>query len=294
MTAPGANAHSRRHAVQKPTPRCSWRTRHTADGLTREPSLGRPGPRHTEPRQSSARPASWFPRHPSTLRETNTAWSALNAERIENQDSAAAILSFVYKLPLPIKKHSKYLSEPHLASATHQDRRLGLCATCTRGLITPAMVTAARHRHGDTGPGECDRAGPAREARTLGRCSQRRPHGCARTRDPRSYQERVMVGHSLAGHGWGGRRRRGSEGPAGCRGDRLNRWLLLCPYQNGAGTRESRRTRGCVGHDRPRSGPRGGPHRQTSGAREGGAPTRTPAVSCRRQHLAVSEIQNHF
>lgn len=38
----------------------------------------------------------------------------------------------------------------------------------------------------------------------------------------------------------------------------------------------------------------GGLHRQTSGAREGGAPTRTPAVSCRKQHLAVSEIQNHF
>lgn len=187
--------------MQKPTPRCSWRTRHTADGLTREPSLGRPGPRHTELRESSAR-------HPSTLRETNTAWSALNAERIENQDSAAAILSFVYKLPLPIKKHSKYLSEPHLASATHQDRRLGLCATCTRGLITSAMVTAARHRHGDTGPGECDRAGPARGAHA-GPVQPETAHGCARTRDPRSYQERVMVGHSLAGHGRGGRRRQG-------------------------------------------------------------------------------------
>lgn len=196
----------------------------------------------------------------------------------------------MYKLPLPIKKHSKYLSEPHLASATHQDRRLGLCATCTRGLITPAMVTAARHRHGDTGPGECDRAGPAREARTLGRCSQRRPtavhaHGTRGLTKNVSWS--VILWRDTGGAGGG------DEGPAGCPGDRLNRWLLLCPYQNGAGTRESRRTRGRVGHDRPRSGPRG-PHRQTSGAREGGTPTRTPAVSCRKQHLAVSEIQNHF
>lgn len=187
----------------------------------------------------------------------------------------------MYKLPLPIKKHSKYLSEPHLASATHQDRRLGLCATCTRGLITPAMVTAARHRHGDTGPGECDRAGPAREAHA-GPVQPATAHGCARTRDPRSYQERVMVGHSLAGHGRGGRRRRGSEGPAGCRGDRLNRSLLLCLYQNGAGTRESRRTRGRVGHDRPRSGPRGGrtgrPRARGRGARPHG-PRLCPAES---------------
>lgn len=277
--------------MQKPTPRCSWRTRHTADGLTREPSLGRPGPRHTEPRESSARPASWFPRHPSTLRETNTAWSALNAECIENQDSAAAILSFVYKLPLPIKKHSKYLSEPHLASATHQDRRLGLCATCTRGLITPAMVTAARHRHGDTGPGECDRAGPAREARTLGRCSQRRPHGCVRAWDPRSYQERVMVGHSLAGHGRGGRRRRGS---GRLPGRPLKPVASALPVSERSWHQgEPKDTRSC-GTRQAAERAAGGPHRQTSGAREGGAPTRTPAVSCRKQHLAVSEIQNHF
>lgn len=282
--------------MQKPTPRCSWRTRHTADGLTREPSLGRPGPRHTEPRESSARPASWFHRHPSTLRETNTAWSALHAECIENQDSAAAILSFVYKLPLPIKKHSKYLSEPHLASATHQDRRLGLCATCTRGLITPAMVTAARHRHGDTGPGECDRAGPAREAHAGPVQPATAPRLCTHTGPavlPRTCHGRSFFGGTRAGRA----EETGSEGPAGCRGDRLNRWLLLCPYQNGAGTRESRRTRGRVGHDRPRSGPRGGrtgrPRARGRGARPHG-PRLCPAESstwpCQRFRTIFSPI----
>lgn len=279
--------------MQKPTPRCSWRTRHTADGLTREPSLGRPGPRHTEPRESSARPASWFPRHPSTLRETNTAWSALNAECIENQDSAAAILSFVYKLPLPIKKHSKYLSEPHLASATHQDRRLGLCATCTPGLITSAMVTAARHRHGDTGPGECDRAGPAREARTLGRCSQRRPtavhaHGTRGLTKNVSWS--VILWRDTGGAGRGDRVRGSGRLP----GRPLKPVASALPVSERSWHQgEPKDTRSC-GTRQAAEWAAGGPHRQTSGAREGGAPTRTPAVSCRKQHLAVSEIQNHF
>lgn len=199
----------------------------------------------------------------------------------------------MYKLPLPIKKHSKYLSEPHLASATHQDRRLGLCATCTRGLITSAMVTAARHRHGDTGPGECDRAGPAREAHAGPVQPATAPRLCTHTGPavlPRTCHGRSFFGGTRAGRAEETRVR----GSGGLPGRPLKPVASALPVSERSWHQgEPKDTRSC-GTRQAAERAAGGPHRQTSGAREGGAPTRTPAVSCRKQHLAVSEIQNHF
>lgn len=167
----------------------------------------------------------------------------MNAEYIENQDPAAAILSFVYKLPFPIKKHSKYLSGSHLASVTHQVRCLSRCwrqDSGTNHFCYGNRRAPSPRRHAMRGA--CDRAGPAREAHALGLPDQGR---ATRPRVRRACGSTENVSRSvLLWRDMAQRRRRSG----GLRGDGLNWPLFLGWYQNGTGTRKSRRIRGRCGN----------------------------------------------
>lgn len=170
----------------------------------------------------------------------------MNAEYIENQDPAAAILSFVYKLPFPIKKHSKYLSGSHLASLTHQVRCLSRCwrqDSGTNHFCYGNRRAPSPRRHAMRGA--CDRAGPAREAHALGLPDQGRATR-PRVRTEPAALRRTCRGRSFSGGARRGGRRRRRSGRL--RGDCLNWPLFLGWYQNGTGTRKSRRIRGRCGN----------------------------------------------